>query len=225
VGETVLRILVYGLLAAASPLALAATLVVLKSRRARLNGFIFAAAFLLGGAAVMAIVITLGSVATPSEGSRDTVAQVLELALGVLLLAASWRMWHGLPPRDPGRSGRTAALLARLSGLTPSVALGMGTVLGIGGPKRLTITIVAATTISAAELTDGQEVGVSVVYVIVAGVLVWIPVAVYLVAGSRSRAWMASAEEWLTANQRPVTTVSLLVFGAILVGDALVQLV
>jgi hypothetical protein len=224
VGETLLRIVLYGLIAAASPLALAATLVVLRSARARLNGFIYACSFLLGEAVVLVVVITLGSIAAPGKGGSRTVGSLLELALGLLLIAAGARARRGVPDGDQSTGRRTQAVLAMLARLTPAGAFWAGTLLGIGGPKRLTVGIVAATTIAGAGLTTRQEVAVGAVYVLLASVLVWVPVALFLVAGKRSRAWLAEGDAWLMANQRLMTAVSLLVFGGLLVADALVQL-
>jgi hypothetical protein len=220
-----LRIVVYGLIAAASPLALASTLAVVRSRRGRLNGVVFACAFLLGGALVVGVVVALGSIALPNEDGKNTAAAVLELALGALALTAAWRVRHRVVLREGEAAGRGRALLARLERLTPAVAFVAGGLLGIGGPKRLTISIVAATTLDAAGLATGAEVGMVAVYVLLAGLLVWGPVAVYVVAGSRSEAWLESAETWMAENQQSFTTVTLLVFGVFLVVDGLVELV
>ena len=96
--------------------------------------------------------------------------------------------------------------------------------LGIGGPKRLTIAIVAATTVSVAGLSTGEEVGLGVIYVLVAGVLVWVPVAMYLVAGQRATGWLGDAQEWLRSNQRAITIYSLVILGSVLVAEALIEL-
>jgi hypothetical protein len=61
-----------------------------------------------------------------------------------------------------------------------------------------------------------------VLYIAVAGVLVWAPVAVYVVAGHHANALLAAGQRWLTANQQRVATTTLLVFGGILVTDGLV---
>jgi Sap, sulfolipid-1-addressing protein len=220
-----LRIVVYGLIAAASPLALACALAVLRSRRGQLNGVVFACAFLLGGALVVIVVLAIGSVTLPGGDGKNTVVAVLELALGALALVAASRVRHRVTLREGEAAKRGSALLARLERLTPGVAFVAGGLLGIGGPKRLTISIVAATTLGAAGLTTSAEVGMAALYVLLASVLVWVPVAVYLVAGSRSEAWMESAEAWMAANQQSFTTVTLLVFGVFLVTDGLVQLV
>lgn len=221
--ETVLRVLFYALVAAASALALTATLAVLKSRRARLNGFIFAAAFLLGEALVWLALLSLDAAASLNEGNEDAAA-LLKLGLGALLLAAAWRVHRGFTLKVGEGTGRTRALLTRLEHLTPIVAFSVGALLGIGGPKRLTIAIVAAATVSVAGLTTGEEIALVLLYILVAGVLVWVPVAVYLVAGRRATDWLEGAQEWLRSNERAITIYSLLVFGGVLVVEALVEL-
>ena len=213
----------YALVAAASPLALTSTLVVLRSGRGRLNGFIFAAAFLLGGGVVWLILLSLGAVTSLDEGDRHGAA-IFELAFGLLLLGAAWRVRRGFAPQRGAGGGRTRALLARLERLTPAAAFPVGALLGIGGPKRLVIAIVAATTVSVAGLTTGEEIGLAVLYVLVAALLVWVPVAMYLVAGKRAAGRLVKAQEWLRSNQRAIAIYSLLVLGSVLVVEALVEL-
>ncbi|HEY6836780.1 MAG TPA: GAP family protein [Gaiellaceae bacterium] len=221
---TITRAVLYGLIAAASPLAFAATVVVLRSRRARLNGVLFAAAFVLAGFAVVLLVVAIGSATAPGPGGSSTTAAVLELALGMLLLAAGLRIRRSSPPANADGAGRTQALLDRLAQITPKTAFPAGALLGVGGPKRLTIGIVTATTISGADVTKRESVLAAVLYVVVASVLVWAPVAFYVVAGQRTRAWLTYAEAWLLQNQRLFGAVSLLVFGALLVVDGIARL-
>jgi Sap, sulfolipid-1-addressing protein len=217
--ETVLQVFVYALFAAASPLALTSTIVVLKSDRARLNGLSFASAFLLGESLVWSCALVLGSF-TLNEGDRS--ASILKLVVGLLLLLAAWRVHSGFVPQSGPRSERAERLLARLARLTPAMTFWAGVLLGIGGPKRLTITLVAAATVSVAGLSRSDELALVTAYILVAGVLVWLPVAVYVVAGTRASGWLAAAQEWLTARQHQISVYSLLVIGTLLVVDALV---
>lgn len=223
-GEAIARVVLYGLIAAASPLAFAATAVVLRSHRARLNGLIFAAAFLLSGLVVVLVVVGIGSAAAPGPGGSVAAAASFELALGVLLVAAGLRIRRSSAPAGGSGAGRTEAVLDRLAQITPKTAFPAGALLGIGGPKRLTIGVVAATTISAADLRTSDSLVAALLYVVVASVLVWAPVAFYVVAGQRTQAWLTEAEEWLLENQRLFATVSLLVFGALLVADSVARL-
>ncbi len=223
--ETGPRILLYALVAGLSPLALLATLAVLGSGRGRANGSAFGVGFLISQSAVLLIAILVGSAATPNrERGHETFAALLELALGLALLAFAWRGRRPRAPRQRSGESRTKALLARLRGLRPATAFSVGALLGVGGVKRLTITLFAGATIAVAALIPAEEVGLGVLYVLVASLLVWLPVAVYLVAGKRADDLAESTEAWLAANQQRATFVSTLVFGLLLSGDALVRL-
>jgi hypothetical protein len=115
-------------------------------------------------------------------------------------------------------------MLARLRGLRPGTAFSVGVLLGVGGVKRLTITVVAGATVGVAGLLPVEEAVLGVLYVLVAGVLVWLPVGVYLVAGDRAVGWLETAQDWLTANERRITFASTLLFGFLLTSDALFRL-
>ncbi|MGH3027463.1 MAG: GAP family protein, partial [Gaiellaceae bacterium] len=114
--------------------------------------------------------------------------------------------------------------LGRLRGLRPITAFSFGALLGVGGVKRLTVTIVAGATVGIASLQPAEEVALAVLYLLVGGILVWLPVGVYLVAGARADDWIAAAEEWLTTNERRLGFFSTLVFGLLLISDALYRL-
>ncbi len=223
-GETVSRLLLYAVVAAASPVALLATLAVLTSRRGRANGSAFAVGFVLAQAAAFLAAFLVGSAATADRPEDPPeVGAGLELAFGLGLLALAWpeRRRGALKGDEPSRTGR---LLARLKGLRPGTAFSVGALLGVGGVKRLTITIVAGATVGIADHAPVEDVLLGSLYVVVAAVLVWLPVGIYLVAGDHADVWMEEAEEWLLANERGLTFVSTLFFGFLLTSDALFRL-
>jgi len=96
--------------------------------------------------------------------------------------------------------------------------------LGIGGPKRLGITIIAAGTVTAAALSRSEDVALGALYVLLGTALVWVPVLLYVVFGSRATGWMNQAQGWVQAHQKPLTFYPTLVVGIALVGDALISL-
>jgi len=104
----VLQTLLYGLLAAASPGTLVATLAVLGTRRARANGSAFAVGFVLGQSATLAGVLVVGSITIPTGGGGSASA-ALELAVGVLLLAAGFRA-HARRSRSASRSASESSV-------------------------------------------------------------------------------------------------------------------
>jgi hypothetical protein len=215
------RILLYGLIAAASPTTVLAVLVVLLSRRGRANGTAFAVGFLFGCVVTFLTAFFVGS--TVSNQHHGSVRSYAELALGVVLIAVAWRARRPRVPIDAdGRSGMEA-LFERLEHVRPAVSFSLGVALGVG-TKRLVITAVAATTVAFAGLSDAEESGLGVLYVVVGGLAVWLLVAVYLIAGTRADAWIANAKAWLTTNAQKVVYYSSTAFGVAIIGDALVQL-
>jgi threonine/homoserine/homoserine lactone efflux protein len=218
------RTLLFALVAAASPVALLATLAVLTSRRGRANGTVYLVGFLLGQSIAFLVALLIGSAATTDRDGNEELAAALELAFGLFLLALAWPQRRRSGEGGEGRS-RMKAMLERLRGLRPGTAFSVGMLLGVGGVKRLSITVVAGATVGIAGLRPIEDVLLGALYVLVAAVLVWPPVGVYLVAGDRADRWMEAAESWITANERRITFFSAVFFGFLLTSDALVRLV
>ncbi len=216
----VLQVLLYGLLAAASPGTLVATLVVLGTRRARANGTAFAVGFVLGQSIALGIALAVGSVTIPGS---STASAALELAVGVLLLAAAGRAGRLGRPRTAAGPSRTAQVLERLERVTPRTAFSVGMTLGVG-VKRLVITVFAASAIALDAVSRAEAVGLAGLYVVVATILVVVPVALYLVAGRRADEWVASAKESLATHQQLIAFYVSLLFGVFFVIGGLVQL-
>ncbi len=222
--SNVLQVLLYGLLAAASPGTVVATLAVLGTKRARVNGSVFAVGFVLGQALALFFVIAIGSVTTPGGGD-STASGALEIVVGLLLLVTAERARHhsDTPRAETGKS-RTQLALDRLERVTPRTAFSVGVTLGIG-LKRLVITVFAASTIALANLARAQELALGAFYVLLASVLVWAPITVYLVAGSRADELVAKSKELLAVKQHQVTFYTSLLFGVFFLVGGLIQIV
>lgn len=158
-----------------------------------------------------------------SEDSNHTLGSLLALAFGVALLMAAgylYRHHHEQRPLGP----RTQAMMTRLEQLTLGAALGTGAALGFGGPKRLSVTLVVAATISAADLPFDHEVGLVILCVLLASLLVWLPVVLFIVFGTRATDWMNRAQEWVYAHEQPLTFYPTLVLGIVLVVESFTYL-
>jgi len=218
----VASVVLYGLVAAISPTVLLATLVVLGSGRGRLNGTVFLAAFTVGQTLAFLLALLLGSAFTPGEGDVGTATTALQVVAGTALVVIAWSRRHSSvgPTADTPRS---AALFARLRSVRPAVSFGLGMPLGVG-VKRLVITLLAATTVAGSDLGHDSEVALSLVYLVVATVVVWCPVLVYLVLGVRADRRMAEARAWITDHERPLVAWTAFALGLFLVVDGLRQL-
>lgn len=214
--------LLYALLAAASPATLLATLVVLGTGRGRSNGTAFMVAYLFGTSLAFAVALLVGGSIAGSPAAGDDAATAIELIGGLALLALAFRSRRTPRQRGPGAPGLDERFV-RLSQIRPAVAFGIGFPLGIGA-KRLVITLLTAATVTIAALTPVEEAALGVVYVAVASLTVCVPVAVYLLLGRRADDAVTAARAWIANNEDRLTFASLLVLGALLIADGLIRL-
>ena len=115
-------------------------------------------------------------------------------------------------------------MLARLARLKPAEAVVGGAALGVGGPKRLGLTLLAATTISAAAIRSSEKVGLAATFVMLASVVVWVPAALCLSAGTSGLDSLVRAQEWMTTHRGTLTFSLLLGLGGVLTAQGLASL-
>lgn len=218
------QIVAFAVLAAASPVTLLATLVVLGTERGRLNGVFFAGGFILGQAIGLGVPLFVGVAVTSKTSQNGTITASLELAVGVLMVLGAYRLRRPKRDRPMRTESRAAAVLSRLEHVEPKTAFTLGIPLGIGA-KRLLISILAASTIAISFAGRVAELNVGATYVVIASVPVWLPVATYVVVGPRGDEWVRVSKAWLLANQREVTFYLALGFGLLFVVGGIVGLV
>lgn len=213
-----LQLLLYALLAGLSPVAFAATIAVMPAGRLKVLGF--GTAFVVAQLLTCVILVVIG-VAAASRNSRPGLHASLELALalGLVALALELRRRHWVPKE--GTSPRTQAVIDRLGRLRFLTTLVAGVLLGVGGPKRLVLTALAAGTITTSGLDDSGEGVLVVLYVALATVLVWGPAALFVLLGERCVELMKRAQREVSARQPHVTFYALLTLAVLFSGDAL----
>ncbi len=211
-------------MAATSPLALASVLVVLTGSGARLKGAALAIGFVAGQAAFLVVGFAFGIASSPDGRNHPNVVGSLAIAFGAALLATAVyvRRHRADPPRGP--NPRTVAIRNRLANLRPSTALGSGLLLGIGGPKRISVTLVVSATIAAAGVSSAGAIGLALLYVAIATVLVWVPVLLYIVFGERATDVLTRGQDWIGRHKVPLTFFPSAVLGTFLVVDGVLIL-
>jgi Sap, sulfolipid-1-addressing protein len=215
-----IQLLLYALLAGFSALAFAATIAVMQAGRLKTLGF--GTGFVIGQLFTCSLFVILGVVVTgASKRTHSALLAALELLLALVLIVLALRLRRAPPVEAEGSSERTQAVLERLSRmhfLTTSIA---GFLLGIGGPKRLLLTALAATAITTAGVRDAGETALVVWYCALATVLVWGPVIVYVLLGERAVGVMTRAQQRLARRQPGVKVYAVLVLAGMLILDAL----
>ena len=213
------QLLLYALLAGFSALAFAATIAVMQAGRLKTLGF--GIGFVLGQVFTCSLFVIVGVVVTgASKRTHSALLATLEVLLALLLIAVALRVRRAPPVETEGSSERTQAVLGRLSRmrfLTTAIA---GFLLGIGGPKRLLLTALAATAITTAGVSDAGEAVLVVWYCAVATVLVWGSVVIYVLLGDRAVGVMTRAQQRLARRQPGVKVYAFLVLAGLLILDA-----
>jgi hypothetical protein len=218
------HVLFFALAAAASPLTLTATLVVLRSRHPRANGIAFLSGFLFGTAIACGLGLAIGQAAVDRLDSHETVEEVLTLLLGAALLVVGLRARRA-SPRPQSQGSRASAILTGLANVRPAAAFSMAGLLGFGGPKRLVLTFLAMASVSDGGLGDVADLTLVVVYIAVATVLVSVPVGIVIVAGDRAAGLLARGHSWLTGHEAWLRVWLSAGIGVALLVDGLVRLV
>ena len=221
-----LRTLLFAVVAASSPLALASILAVVTSARGRIKGAAFAIGYVAGQAAFFLLALWLGIATFGNGENHPTLIAILVIAFGAALLMTA--VWVRRPRRKPSPvrrpNPRTEALRARLASLRPLSALAVGAGLGVGGPKRLTITVAVTAMITESGVSDGDALGLALLYVGVSTILVWGAALFYILWGERATEWLTRSQHWLVGHKQPLTFYPSAVLGLILVIDGVIQL-
>ena len=216
-------VLFYALVAAASPLVLAATLVMIRSERRRTNSIVFLIGFIIGTTLAAVLGLLLGQVAVERFGAHETIEGALVLLVGLALVGAGLAELRS--PRPPGSAtGRESAVLKRLEHVGPGAALTIAGLLGFGGPKRLILAFLAMASVSEADLGDIASLTLLSLYVAVSTLLVSVPVTIVVVGGRRAAETIGRGESWMETNARVLRVWLALGLGGALVIDGLVRL-
>ena len=210
-----IQLFLYALLAGLSPVAFAAAIAVMPAGRLKTIGF--GIAFVLAQSLTCSLLVIIGVAATgSSRTSHPDLHAGLELILAAVLVWLAAQAHGNLAAPRERSSPRMRELLERLGRLRFLTTLLAGLLLGIGGPKRLVVTALAATTISTAGLHDSGEAALVVLYTAIASVLVWGPVILFVFLGERTVAVMKRAQEEVARHQPHVTVYALLLIAALL---------
>jgi hypothetical protein len=217
------HVLLYGLFAGFSALAFAAAIAVMQAGRLKALGF--GVGFVGAQAFTCSLFVILGIAITgATKKSHPALHAGIELFLALVLLVAAAQIRRRPPSEERRSSERTAAFLDRLTRLRFLTTVAVGVVLGIGGPKRLVLTALAATAITTAGIRDSGEAALVILYLALATALVWVPVVLFVLLGTGAVGLMTRIQREIARRQPHVTVYALLVFATLFVLDAVVLL-
>lgn len=203
---------------AVSPLPIVAIILILATPQGRRGGLLFALGWVLGLAALGAIMLVVGGAGGASADKQPaTWVGALKLALGALLALFGARQWRRRP-KDVSEA-QLPKWMAAIDRFSPVKILGLGLLLSAGNLKNAPLTIAAAASISSAGIPVPQQIGTLAVFVVIASLGVLAPLAVYLVMGERAKSILANWRDWAAQHNVAVMAVLFFVLGLKLLGD------
>ncbi|AOP45339.1 GAP family protein [Streptomyces lydicus] len=205
---------------AVSPLPIVAIILVLATPQGRRNGTLFALGWVVGLAALGALMLAVGGTGGASAHKHPaTWVGALKLALGALLVLFGARQWRRRP-KDASQA-QLPKWMAAIDHFTPVKILGLGLLLSAGNLKNAPLTIAAGASISSAGLPVPQQIGTLAIFVVIASLGVLAPLAVYVVMGERARSMLGSWRDWAARHNVAVLAVLFFVLGLKLLGDGI----
>jgi threonine/homoserine/homoserine lactone efflux protein len=217
-GDAIGEVLPAAVAVAISPVPVTAVILMLLSRRAATNSLAFLGGWLLGLAAVGAIVLSLGDVFS-SDGGASTTSGVVKLAIGALFVGMAARNWRNRPRE--GEEPQVPGWLEAIDDFTVPRSFGVALALSAVNPKNLGLTVAATSSIAAAELGGGEQAAVFALFLLIACSTVAGPVAYYAFDRDRAQGTLDRLKAWLIADDKVIMAVLLLVIGAKLLGDGI----
>jgi hypothetical protein len=205
---------------ALSPIPIITVVLMLTSRKAKVNGPAFIVGWLLGLGIVGALVLALAGPTGASEsGSPAAWLSWVKIVLGVLLLLVAVRQFRSRPHRD--EQAQMPKWMATVDKTSPPAALGLAAVLAGANPKNLLLAAGGAATIAQTGIPGGQQAIAYLIFALIGTLGVGIPVGIHFAMGARSETVLAALKDWMSQHNAVIMTVLCVIIAAKLIGDAI----
>jgi threonine/homoserine/homoserine lactone efflux protein len=218
--EAIGQTLPFAVAIALSPIPIIGVVLMLGTPRARHNGPAFVLGWIIGLAAVGALVLLVSNGADASErGGPSDWVNVLKLALGIGLLAIALKQWRGRP-RD-GQEAELPGWMTTVDHFRAPRAAALAVALSAINPKNLVLVVGAAAAIAQTGIPSGDQAIALAVFVAIATLGPAAPVAIYFAIGERSKRLLDDLRDWMAHNNAVIMAVLCLLIAAKLIGDGI----
>jgi threonine/homoserine/homoserine lactone efflux protein len=219
-GPIIGELLPYAIGIAISPVPIIAAILMLLSPRARTTGTLFLVGW-FAGILVSLTIFTLAShvLPTPDDGSTGSVAAIIRIVLGVVLVGLAVKQWRARPHGNEEAS--LPAWISSIDSMKPGKSLSIGFLLAALNPKNIIFSLTAGLSVGTAGLTGTEAVIVILVFTLIASATVSLPVIAYLLASTKMQQPLEELRGWLTHNNNTIMAVLFVVLGFVVLGKGI----
>jgi hypothetical protein len=208
---------------AVSPFGVVSIVLILATRHARSSGPAFAIGWFAGVLVVGAILLAVSNLLGAREDDgRAAWVSWLFLALGVALLYLALKEWRKRP--QDGAEPETPGWMAAFDAMQPLKAAAFAVLAGAVNPKNLLLILAGSAAIAQADLSGEDRAVLLVIFAAIASLGTLLPVAAYLLFGTRSERLLGHVREWFLRNSSVIMAAILLLIGLKLIGNGIAGL-
>ena len=205
---------------AIAPVMIMAVILILSTDGGLLKAWAFVlgrlVAYIIWGVVLLAVSDKLSG----DDGETSAGSLVVKALLGLLLLVMAARTFAGEDDPD----APPPKWMTSLNSTSAPKLFGIAVVLSVIQVRFVALMMSGVTSIIVADLPSGQVV-VALIFLVLAVTLPQLaPVIVFLVMGKNAESALSSMNGWLTRNQKMVNVVVLGLFGVVLLGQSLPDL-
>lgn len=218
--KMITEILPYAVAVALSPMPIAALILMLLSKRAKINSVMFTAGW-IAGLAILVLVVTFlvgESARTVKHDTGFDPKTIIDLVLGLVLIGFALKEW-----KSRSKAGKTPQMpkwMRAVEKFSPIKALIIGFLLATLNLKNTPMGITVGAAISDFAHTSAQQTAGVIIYLVLASCTITIPVIGFLLLGKRLQKTLETLKVWLIGNNATIMFVLFLILGIVLISKA-----
>lgn len=206
--------LAFGL--ALSPIPMIAVILMLFSKRAKVNAPLYAATWVLSMVVLgSAALILLGDSQFIEQDTTRTGGSIAVLIIGVLFLAYGFFLWMRRP-RHPDNV-KAPRWIEAIGDVPPVLAVGLGLSGVLFNTKNLPLFLAAIEHILAADLDMARSFTALALFILTASVTVITPIVLFMVGNERMHARLNRFRIWLMQHSQAMMAWVFLVIGSVMI--------
>ena len=218
-GHFLAPLLPHAVAVALSPMPIAALILLLLSKRAKLNSTLFLVGWVLGIVINVAFfAFLLNEQQSVTHNGKTIVGAIINGALGVFLIILALKQWKNRT--QPGEIAQTPKWMKTIESISPLNAFFVAFLLITLNAKNTILNIATGVTLSqTAQSADEMVTGIAV-YTFIASATILFPVLAFLFMGDRLNGTLQKTKTWFIDNSATILFVLFLILGVSLLSKA-----